>query len=79
MTVPDRGIVVGFIDTVSVTVPPPVRVPDGLTVIQGALLTAVHEQLAPVVTVHDGAGLPFLFTLALDGLSEYVQVAGAAA
>ena len=70
MTVPDRGIDDGFVDTSSVTIPLPVRVPGGLTVIQDALLTAVQEQLGPVVTVNDGAGLPFLFTFALDGLSE---------
>ena len=79
MTVPDRGMDDSLLDTLSDTIPLPVRVPDGLTAIQDALLTAVHEQFAPVVTVNDGAGLPFLFTFALDGLSEYVQVGAAAA
>jgi hypothetical protein len=67
-----------FIETSSVTVPLPVP-PDGLAVIQGTLLTALHEQPAPVVTVKDGAGLPALFTETLNELSEYAQLGAAAA
>ena len=77
VTVPDRlGSL--FIVTSIVTVPLPVPL-DGSAVIQGTLLTARHEQPAAVVTVNDGAGLPALFTEALDELSEYVQLGATAA
>jgi hypothetical protein len=77
VTVPDR-LACMFIETSSVTVPLPVP-PDGLAAIQDTLLTTLHGQPAPVITVNDGEGLPFLFTEALDELSEYVQLGAAAA
>jgi hypothetical protein len=42
-------------------------------------MVAVHEQVAPVITINDGAGLPNLFTEAPDELREYVQIGGGAA
>ena len=51
VSVPVRAPLVVFAATLNVTVARPVPVAPAVTVIQLALLAAVHEQLEPAVTV----------------------------
>ena len=51
VTVPTRTVVVGFAATVMLTAPLPLPLAPPVTVIHGALLTAVHQQPLEAVTV----------------------------
>jgi hypothetical protein len=72
--VPLRGAPVAFASTVNSTVPAPDPLPPFVTVTQGTLLTAVHAQPPPVVTVTD-PDPPATGTACVEGAIETVHPA----
>src|SRR5918993_356619 len=70
--VPVRGAPVAFGSTVKSTVPAPDPLPPRVTVTQGTLLTAVHAQPPPAVTVTDPAP-PVTGTGCVPGAIEIVH------
>lgn len=75
VTVPDRDALLGFAVTLYETVPLPLPLVPPVTVIQAALLVAVHAQPAAVVTVT----VPLVATAVLSSTDDgrMVNVHGA--